>query len=226
MEAGANISLSANSLVQMQNKVFVSKDPNNLLKVDGAISLLPLDQQPPLTSGYGKIFIDESDDKLYFLDRSGNLYDLTTLSSQRVSFSVKRNASYNWPTSSSFETVDFANDTDIWDNTGYGFDSKNGIFVAPADGLYTFHGTICFSNLAKGDSISAAINAAGKRYRADMTTAAGTTETVRANVTVFLNKGQEAKLEGYVSATAPPVNVYGTSGSTEAFTYFNGARVD
>jgi hypothetical protein len=169
---------------------------------------------------------NDPNDLLNFLDSSGNLYNLTATKSDRVSFSVKRDASYAWPTSSSFENVDFTADTTILDNTGFGFQHKSGTFLAPADGIYTFHGAICFTSLGKGDEISAAINAAGIRYRADMTSSAGTEETVRASITLYLNKDDQVTLEGYVSAAAPPVNAFGNPGSTEVFTYFTGARVD
>ena len=226
LEAGHNINLSADGLVRLQGDVYVSNDHNDLLKVDGAISIQPMGQQPPLTNGYGKLFVDRLDDKLYFLDSNGNLFDLTAAKGNRVSFSVKRNASYKWPTSSTFETIDFSSDTTIWDNTGNGFRDKNNVFVAPADGLYTFHGVICFKTMVKGDLISAAVSVAGRRYRGEIKTASGDTESVRVDITVYLTKDQQVKLEGYVSTATPPVDVYGTSSSTEAFTYFNGARVD
>lgn len=226
LDAGRNIILAAEGLVRLQDDVSVSNDPNDLLKVEGAISMQPMGPHPPLTDGYGKLFVDRLDDKLYFLDSNGNLYDLSAVKESRVSFSVKRNASYNWPTSSTFETIDFSSDTTIWDNTGNGFKDKNNVFVAPADGLYTFHGIICFTTMVKGDLISAAISAAGRRYRGDMKTASGDTESVRVDITVYLTKDQEVILEGYVSTATPPVDVYGTISSTEAFTYFNGAKVD
>jgi hypothetical protein len=226
LEAGRNINLLADGLVRLQRDVYVSNDHNDLLKVEGAISMQPMGPQPPLTDGYGKLFVDRLDDKLYFLDSNGNLYDLTAVKESRVSFSVKRNTPYNWPTSSTFETIDFSSDTTIWDNTGNGFKDKNSVFVAPADGLYTFHGVICFMSMVKGDLISAAISVAGRRYRGDMKTASGDTESVRVDITVYLGKDQEVILEGYVSTATPPVDVYGTISSTEAFTYFNGAKVD
>lgn len=226
LQAGRNIILLADGLVRLQRDVYVSNDINDLLKVEGAISIQPMGPQPPLTDGYGKLFVDRLDDKLYFLDSSGNLYDLTAVKENRVSFSVKRNTSYNWPASSTFETIDFSSDTTIWDNTGNGFKDKNNVFVAPADGLYTFHGVICFTTMVKGDLISAAISVDARRYRGDMKTASGDTESVRVDITVYLSKDQQVKLEGYVSTATPPVDVYGTISSTEAFTYFNGAKVD
>jgi hypothetical protein len=226
MHAGEDISMAADDLIHLQNKVSVSNDPNDLLKVNGAISMQVINLEPPLTSGYGKIFVSATDDKLYFLDSNGQLYDLTAVTSQRVSFSVKRDASYAWPTSSSFENVDFSTSTTILDNTGFGFNNKSGIFIAPADGIYTFHGAICFTSLAKGDEISAAINAAGIRYRADMTSASGGEETVRASITLYLNEDDQVTLEGYASPATPPVYSFGNPGSTEVFTFFAGARVD
>lgn len=225
-QAGQNIVMAADNVIRLQNKVSVSNDPNDLLKLNGAVSLEPMDTAPPLTTGYGKLFVNNTDGKIYFLDSSGNLYDLTAVSSDRVSFSVKRDLSYAWPASPSFENVDFTADTTILDNTGLGFNHKSGAFIAPADGLYTFHGAICFTSLGKGDQISAAVNAAGIRYRADMTSAVGGEETVRASITLYLNEDDQVTLQGYVSAAAPPAYAFGNPGSTEVFTYFSGARVD
>ena len=59
-----------------------------------------------------------------------------------------------------------------------------------------------------------------------MTSAAGSEETARASITVYLNEDDQVTLEGYVSAAAPPVYAFGNAGSTEVFTYFAGARVD
>jgi len=224
--AARDIKLAADELVLVQGRVVVSNDPNDLLKIDGAISMQPVDPNLPLTLGYGKLFVDKSDDKLYFLDPNGNLYDLTAVKSDRVSFSVKRDASYNWPAGSTFQTIDFSTDTTIWDNTGNAFKDKTAAFVAPDDGIYTFHGVICFASMVKGDIIGAAVSVDGRRYRGDMKTASGDNESVRVDITVYLSKDQQVKLEGYVSTTTPPVTVYGTGSHTEAFTYFNGAKVD
>ena len=59
-----------------------------------------------------------------------------------------------------------------------------------------FHGAIFFTGLAKGDFIAAAINAAGKRYHGDATTAAGTDESVRANITVYLQADERSDAGG------------------------------
>lgn len=226
LSAESNIHLSADDIVLVQGGAVVSKDPNNLLKVDGAILMKPMDTHPPLTDGYGKLFVGKLDNKPYFLDANDHLYDLTAVKGSPVSFVVKRDASYNWPTNSTFETVDFSSDSTIWDNTGNGFMDKTNIFVVPAEGIYTFHGVICFTSMVKGDLIGAAISIDGRRFRGDIKTASGETESVRVDITIYLGKEQQVKLEGYVSTTSPPVVLYGAGGLTEAFTYFSGAKVD
>jgi len=225
IEAGNDLSLSSQEPVQLQEGVFVSTDPNDLLKVNGAVTMKPMSPGTPATAQYGKLFVNNADGKLYFIDTAGMLHDLMAVTSDRITFSVKRDTSYAWSSSSSFETIDFSSNTTIWDNTGGGFNDKDSAFVAPADGLYTFHGSIFFTDLAKGDLIAAAINIDGRRYRADAKTSSGTDESVRANITVYLQADDEVTLEGYVQ-TASSVNVFGDANGAEAFTYFNGARVD
>lgn len=223
--AGNAISLLADNPVQLQEGVFVSNDENDLLKVDGAMTMGSMVDVPPATTGYGKVFVSNADGKLYYIDTSGVAHDLTALNAGPVSFSAKRDVAYTWASSSSFETIDFGSGTAIWDNTGNSFNGKTGMFFAPADGVYSFHGAIFFTGLSKGDLIAAAINAAGKRYRGDAKGAIAGDESVRADITVSLHGGDVVTLEGYVQSTSS-VMVHGTSSTTEAFTCFNGARVD
>ncbi len=223
--AGKTLKLESGDPVQLQDNVFITHDPNERLIMNGAFSIQSQVQIPLATSGYGKVFVSSSDNKLYYIDSGGVVYDLTAMTNQRVSFSVKRLASYTWPTSSGFATVDFTSGTTIWDNTGEGFSSKSGTFVAPVNGVYTFHAAIFFTNTAKDDVLGAAITINGRRYRGDMKTATTTSESVRANVTVYMKAGYEATLEGYVSAASAPT-VYGVTSTTDAFTHFNGGRVD
>jgi len=225
MAAANSMLLNAGQSVRLQNGVSVSNDPNDLLAIDGAVTLQPM-TDVPATAGSGKVFVNDADGKLYYIDTAGTVHDVTAVTDDRISFTVKRDAPYAWPTSTLFETVDFSSQSSEWDNTGGGYNDKNSTFVAPADGLYTFSGAIFFTDLSKGDLIAAAISAAGKRYRGDAKTAGGEDESVRAVVTVYLHAADTVTLEGYVSTTAPPVTVHGTASGTDAVTYFNGARVN
>jgi len=142
-----------------------------------------------------------------------------------VSFSVKRDAEYDWPSNGSVETIDFSSDSTVWSNKGGGYDTMNNRFIAPASGVYTFNGAISFRQIAVGDFIYASIVAGGKTYYGTRKNSSGTGELVHVSVTVHLNAGEEAYLKGYVNDTSPPASVYGNSSTTHAFTYFMGARV-
>ena len=137
--AGRDLVLAADREIQLSGRVkMTADDPNLTVFVDGAVNLQSLPGVPSPDPLYGTLFVKNADGKLYYIDTGGAVHDLTVLSAGRCSFSAKRDTSYTWSTSSSFETIDFSSDTTEWDNTGDGFNDKNSTFVAPADGVYTF----------------------------------------------------------------------------------------
>ena len=54
-----------------------TSSPNEKVTVEGAISLDEVAAAPSATSGYGKIYVKNSDSKLYFKNDSGSEFDLT-----------------------------------------------------------------------------------------------------------------------------------------------------
>ncbi len=132
------IVLSSPNLVRLQEGFRVYRDPNDLLTIDGAMTMGPMVEVPPATAGYGKVFVSNVDGKLYYIDTGGAVHDVTAVTDARISFSVKRDSSYAWPGSSSFETIDFDTGTSVWDNTGGGYSTKNSQFIARRMGCIRF----------------------------------------------------------------------------------------
>jgi len=141
-----------------------------------------------------------------------------------ISFCVKRDAEYDWPANGGVYAIDFSSGSTVWYDNGGGWDIDNNEFIAPASGVYTFNGAIHFVGIAVGDHIYALISAGGKHYYGTQKDASGKFETVHVSITVHLEAGDNAKLEGFVNASSPPASVYGNS-STYAFTNFMGAKV-
>ncbi|MFP4460149.1 MAG: hypothetical protein ACLFSQ_11250, partial [Candidatus Zixiibacteriota bacterium] len=52
-------------------------DPNEKVTVEGAISIQEQDLPPSASTNFGKIFIDNSDNHLYYIDEVGDITDLT-----------------------------------------------------------------------------------------------------------------------------------------------------
>ena len=145
-----------------------------------------------------------------------------------VSFCVKRDAEYDWPDTASNRTIDFSSNSTVWSNIGGGWNTVGNVFIAPASGVYTFNGAIHFRGIAAGDLIYAAIMAGGKFYHGTWKDSSGRKEIVHVSITVHLNTGDRADLMGYASTTSSsslPASVYGNTNTSNAFTYFMGARV-
>jgi hypothetical protein len=149
----------------------------------------------------------------------------TTAASNEIYFSVKRDATYNWPSNGSWLRVAFDSNSTVWSNVGGGFNTATSTFTAPIAGTYTFHGAINFTGLTVGDLIYVQIMAGGKYYCGEFKYASGSSEVIVSSITVHLNQGQTAQLYGYVSAASPPAQVFGNSTASYAWTYFDGARV-
>jgi hypothetical protein len=149
----------------------------------------------------------------------------TTSATDEVYFSVKRDASYDWPSNGTAEIVDFSSNSTIWSNVGGGFDQSSSTFSAPVSGTCTFHGAVNFRSIAAGDLIYAEMRVAGKYYRGSFVRASGIIQTVQVDVTVHLNAGELAFLQAHVSAASAPASAYGNGNTTFAFTHFSGALV-
>jgi hypothetical protein len=173
-------------------------------------------------AGYfdGDVKVTGTDKGIIFPDGS----KLTTAAPGEIYFSVKRDASYDWPLNGTVRQIDFSSNSTVWDNVGGGFNQTISSFIAPVSGIYTFNGAIYFQNISEGNLIYAEIYARGRYYRGAYTRASGTFETVQVTITTHLNAGETAFLRGYVSATSPPASVYGNT-TSYTFTYFSGARV-
>jgi hypothetical protein len=142
-----------------------------------------------------------------------------------IYFSVKRDASYDWLVTGTVQKIDFSSNSTVWANVGAGFNTTTSTFTAPVSGTYIFHGAINFQGLSSGDSIYPQIRAGGKSYFGSWRHATSSDEIVIVSITVHLDAGETAYLNGYVSAAAPPASVYGNTNGSYAFTYFTGARV-
>lgn len=221
MEGNRNVVLLATGEIQALSPAhFLSDDPNAAVYIDKGLSMkaqAPADYRP----GFGTLFV--ADGKLYY--RYGPLPDEIQLVAPKpeVYFTVRRDTAYDWPSNGSPATIDFSIGSTVLENEGKGFQTKSGVFIAPAEGIYTFDGRVCFGSLTKGDAIYVEIAAAGRYYRGDQRNALAGSEVLQAHITVHLNAGDIAYLQGYVDADTPPAMVYGGSAM---LTYFNGARVD
>lgn len=149
----------------------------------------------------------------------------TTSATDQVYFSVKRDASYNWPTNGSVQTVDFSTNSTVWENVGGGFNQVSSTFIAPVSGMYSLHGAVNFRSVSVGDMVYVELYVGGKYYRGTHVRANGTPNSCEVHVSVYLDSGQGAMLRGYVNAASPPASVYGNSSATFAFTHFSGALV-
>jgi len=143
----------------------------------------------------------------------------------QIYFEVKRNASYNWTISGTTEKINFSSNSTVWKNEGNGFNTTTSRFTAPEDGIYTFNGAIDFEGITPGYLIYAFLQAGGKAYEGAHKSASGTREGVVISMTIYLTAGQTAELWGYVNDPNPPMQVYGNTSPTYAFTYFSGAKV-
>lgn len=221
MEGNRNVVLQATGEIQALSAArFLSDDPNAAVCIDKGLYMkgqLPVDYVP----GYGTLFV--VDGKLYY--RYGPSPDEIQLVAPKpeVYFTVRRDTSYNWPSNGSPATIDFTTGSTVLANAGGGFEGKSGVFIAPADGIYTFDGVLGLSGLSKGDMFYVEIVTGGAACRGDMGYAQGAEEALQVHITVHLAEGQTAFLRGYVNAASPPAQVIG---SLTMLTYFNGARVD
>ena len=221
MEGNRNVVLLASGEIQVLSPAqFLSDDPNAAVYIDKGLSMkgqTPVDYVP----GCGTLFV--ADGKLYY--RYGPSPDEVQMLAPKpkVYFTVRRDTAYNWPSNGSPAMVDFTIGSTVLENEGNGFQTKSGVFIAPVEGIYTFDGHLCFTALDKGDNIYVEIAAGGRFYHGDQRNALAGTEFLQAHITVHLNAGDTAYLQGYVNADTPPAMVYGSS---TMLTYFNGARVD
>lgn len=224
--AGRDVALAAGRDIQLSGSVRITAaDPNLAVFVDGGINLQPKEGLPPVNSQHGTLFYRNG--QLYFRDQD-ELFAISTVNpvSIPVTFSVKRDAVFDWPVNGTVQVIDFSSGSTVWDNTGSGFNQPANRFETPVDGLYSFTGVVQFRNLTAGDQIYAEFQAGSKYYRGDHKYASGSTESVQMRITVPLKTGDVVRLRAYVSATSPPAQVYGNASTSYAFTYFNGARVN
>lgn len=222
LDANRNVVLEAGEEIQHLSPVrFLSEYSNAEVYIDKGLYMKG-QELPGYISGYGTLYVVGGN--LYY--QYGPSADEIRLVAPKpeVYFTVRRDTSYDWPSNGSPVTINFMTGSTVLVNEGKGFIEKSGVFIAPADGIYTFDGVLSMAGLSKGDMLYAEIAAGGQAYRGDMTYAQAAEETMQVHITVHLDEGQTASLRGYVNAASPPVQVVGST--TSMLTYFNGARVD
>ncbi len=71
--------LNVASLTTSDSVGIGTASPNEIVTINGALSLIELDATalPDSTAGYGKVYVNKSDGKLYFVNNAGNRLDLT-----------------------------------------------------------------------------------------------------------------------------------------------------
>jgi hypothetical protein len=226
LEAGRHINLTANGEIKTLSLVrMMGADPNQALLVDGVLSLKPKTDLPPANGAYGMLYV--KDGKLYYQD-DDDFFLITAggATPQPICFSVKRDTSYDWPEDGMPHVVDFGKGSTVWYSAGGGFDPATSSFTAPTQGIYSFNGAVTFTNLSGNDQIYAELQCGPRTYRGDYKFVRAYTESATVNVTVHLEPGDVVRLWAFVWAVSPPVEVFGNSSPTHAFTYFNGAKVN
>ncbi|MFP4459520.1 MAG: hypothetical protein ACLFSQ_08035 [Candidatus Zixiibacteriota bacterium] len=78
MDMGLIIGETGNDIAVRSDRMVVGAgDPNEKVTVEGSVSLEEQTSAPSFSDGFGKIFVDETDGHLYYIDETGDITDLT-----------------------------------------------------------------------------------------------------------------------------------------------------